>query len=150
MWWRTKLGCKMATWIMQSGVHYQRSFLSIIWLTYPFMTSLLPPCASTGNHLIVAHCSWNPMQRTPHLDPTCYNINMSENGSFTGLPQMRQWMVEICHLFLPCPAWKKVWWEAVWHDLCFYNCRGASLYATLWWIHGRNILPWSKTGSCLV
>jgi hypothetical protein len=34
--------------------------------------------------------------------------------------------------------------------LCFYNCRGASLYATLWWIHGRNILPWSKTGSCLV
>ncbi len=150
MWWRTKHGCKMATWIMRFGVHYQRNFLSIIWLTHPFMTSLLPPCASIGNHLIIAHCSCNPMQRIRHLDPTCYNINMSKNENFIGLPQMHQWMVKICHLFLPCLAWKKVRLEVGWHHLCFYNWKGTSLYATLWQIHGGNILPWSKTSSYLV
>ncbi len=118
---KTKLGCKMATWIRQSGVQYQRSFLSIIWITYPLMTSLLPPCASTGNHLIIAHCSCKPIQRIPHLDPNCYNINMSENGSFTGqvtaTPQMNGRNLSL--LSLPCLAWKKVWSEAGWHHLCF-------------------------------
>jgi hypothetical protein len=78
--------------------------------TYPFMTSLLPPSASTGNHLIVAHCSCKPIQIIPHLDLNCYNINMSENGGFTGQvtanPQMNGRNLPL--LSLPCLAWKKV------------------------------------------
>jgi len=51
-----------------------------------------------------------PIQRIPCLDPNCYNINMSENGSFTGQvtanPQMNGRNLPL--LSLPCLAWKKV------------------------------------------